>query len=253
MVRCRSRLDLLLVARGLAESRTKAEALVLAGRVRVKGVERPKPGTPLGMDAEVTVEGPEHPWVSRGGVKLAAGLDAFGIEPAGRTCLDVGASTGGFTDVLLSRGAARVYAIDVGHGQLHARLRSDPRVVLREGVNARLLSRDHVPEPCSLLVADVSFISLRLILPAAVPLLSPGADALLLVKPQFESERGEVGRGGIVRDPHVRTRALERVVAAAGALGLSHTGSVPSPITGADGNVELLAAFRLPAPPLGSD
>lgn len=248
----RTRLDLLLVARGLAESRTRAEALVLAGRVRVKGVERPKPGTPLPADAEVAVEGPEHPWVSRGGIKLAAGLDGFGVDPAGRIGLDVGASTGGFTDVLLSRGAAKVYAVDVGHGQLHARLRSDPRVVLREGVNARLLTRAEVPEPCSLLVADVSFISLRLILPAAVPLLSPGAEAVLLVKPQFESERGEVGRGGIVRDPEVRRRALERVLAAAGALGLELRGTVPSPITGADGNVELLAAFRLGGTRAGS-
>ena len=241
----RTRLDLLLVSRGLAESRTRAEALVLAGRVKVKGVERPKPGTPLGADAEVPVEGPAHPGVSRGGVKLAAGLEAFRIDPAGRTWRDVGASTGGFTDVLLSRGAARVYAIDGGHGQLHARLRSDPRVVLREGVNARLLSRAEVPEPCSLLVADVSFISLRLILPAAVPLLAPLAEALLLVKPQFESERGEVGRGGIVRDEGVRERAAARVVAAAEGLGLAHLGTVPSPITGADGNVELLAAFQL--------
>lgn len=241
----RTRLDVALVARGLAESRSRAEALVLAGRVKVKGVERPKPGTPVGPGAEISVEAPEHPWVSRGGVKLAAGLDAFGIDPSGRTCLDVGASTGGFTDVLLARGAARVYAIDVGHGQLHAKLRNDPRVVLREGVNARLLSRGDVPEACSLLVADVSFISLRLILPAAVPLLLPGAEALLLVKPQFESERGEVGRGGIVRDPEVRRRALERVVAAAEALGLAHRGTIESPITGADGNVELLAAFVL--------
>ena len=240
----KTRLDVLLVARGLAESRTRAEALVLAGRVRVKGVERPKPGTSVASDAEVSVESPEHPWVSRGGVKLAAGLDAFGVDPAGKVCLDVGASTGGFTDVLLARGAARVYAIDVGHGQLHARLRSDPRVVLRERVNARLLTREDVPEPCALLVADVSFISLRLVLPAAVPLLSPGAEAVLLVKPQFESERGEVGRGGIVREPGVRSRALARVVSAAEALGLSPLGTVESPITGADGNVELLAGFR---------
>ena len=244
----KTRLDVLLVARGLAESRTRAEALVLAGRVKVKGVERPKPGTSVGPDVLIEIQGPEHPWVSRGGVKLAAGLDAFGVDPAGRCCLDIGASTGGFTDVLLSRGAARVFAIDVGHGQLHARLRSDPRVVLREGVNARLLSRADVPEVCSLLVADVSFISLRLILPAAVPLLSTGADSVLLVKPQFESERGEVGRGGIVRDAEVRRRALERVVASAEALGLAHRGTIESPITGADGNVELLAAFLLGGP-----
>ncbi len=248
MATAKTRLDVLLVARGLAESRTRAEALVLAGRVKVKGVERPKPGTPVGADVLIEIEAPEHPWVSRGGVKLAAGLDAFGVDPSGRTCLDVGASTGGFTDVLLSRGAARVYAIDVGHGQLHAKLRNDPRVVLREGVNARLLSRPDVPEACSLLVADVSFISLRLILPAAVPLLVPGADAVLLVKPQFESERGEVGRGGIVRDPEVRSRAVARIVASAGALGLAHRGTVESPITGADGNVEYLAAFVLGVP-----
>ena len=248
MATAKTRLDVLLVARALAESRTRAEALILAGRVKVKGVERPKPGTPVGPDVLVEIEAPEHPWVSRGGVKLARGLDAFGVDPAGRCCLDVGASTGGFTDVLLSRGAARVFAIDVGHGQLHARLRSDPRVVLREGVNARLLSRSDVPEECSLLVADVSFISLRLILPAAVPLLSPGADAVLLIKPQFESERGEVGRGGIVRDPEVRRRAVERIVGSAEALGLVHRGTVESPITGADGNVEYLAAFTVGVP-----
>jgi len=244
----KTRIDVLLVARGLAESRTRAEALILAGRVKVKGVERPKPGTSVGPDVLIEIQAPEHPWVSRGGVKLAAGLDAFAVDPSGRTCLDVGASTGGFTDVLLSRGAARVFAIDVGHGQLHARLRNDPRVVLREGVNARLLSRTDVPEACSLLVADVSFISLRLILPAAVPLLSRSADAVLLVKPQFESERGEVGRGGIVRDAEVRRRALDRVVASAEALGLAHRGTIESPITGADGNVELLAAFLLGGP-----
>lgn len=187
---------------------------------------------------------PEHPWVSRGGVKLAFGLTHFGIDPAGRVCLDVGASTGGFTDVLLARGAARVYAVDVGWGQLHAKLRGDPRVVLREKVNARLLSRASVPEETSLLVGDLSFISLTLVLPAAVPLLAPSADVLVLVKPQFEAERGEVGRGGIVRDEAVRARAVARVEASAASLGLVPGGVVPSPITGADGNVEYLAAFR---------
>jgi 23S rRNA (cytidine1920-2'-O)/16S rRNA (cytidine1409-2'-O)-methyltransferase len=177
-------------------------------------------------------------------VKLDFGLTRFGIDPKGRVCLDLGASTGGFTDVLLSRGASRVYAVDVGYGQLHARLRNDPRVVVREKLNARFLSREDVPQTPSLLVADLSFISLTLVLPAAVPLLSGDADALLLVKPQFEAERGEVGRGGIVRDESVRARALARVVAAAGALGLPERGWAPSPITGAEGNVELLAAFR---------
>lgn len=177
-------------------------------------------------------------------MKLAAGLAHFGIDPAGRVCLDLGASTGGFTDVLLARGAARVYAVDVGWGQLHAKLRGDPRVVLREKVNARLLSRAEIPEEPTLLVGDLSFISLTLVLPAAVPLLAPTADVLVLVKPQFEAERGEVGRGGIVRDEGVRARAVARVAASAASQGLESRGVVASPISGADGNVEYLAAFR---------
>jgi len=232
------------VERGLAESRTRAEALILAGRVSVVGRERVKPGTPVAEDAAIEVGEPEHPWVSRGGVKLDFGLSHFGIDAKGRVCLDVGASTGGFTDVLLARGASRVYAVDVGYGQLHARLRSDPRVVVREKVNARFLSRSHVPEEPSLFVADVSFISLALVLPAVVPLLSDGAEALLLVKPQFEAGRSEVGRGGIVRDEGVRARAVARVTSAAASLGLVSRGVIPSPIRGAEGNVELLAAFR---------
>jgi 23S rRNA (cytidine1920-2'-O)/16S rRNA (cytidine1409-2'-O)-methyltransferase len=192
----------------------------------------------------IEVGEPEHPWVSRGGIKLDFGLTHFAIDPKGRVCLDLGASTGGFTHVLLSRGASRVYALDVGYGQLHARLRNDPRVVLREKVNARFLSREVLPEAPSLLVADLSFISLTLVLPAAVPLLAESADVLLLVKPQFEAAPGEVGRGGIVRDEDVRARALARVVAAAAALSLESRGFAPSPITGAEGNVELLAAFR---------
>jgi 23S rRNA (cytidine1920-2'-O)/16S rRNA (cytidine1409-2'-O)-methyltransferase len=210
----------------------------------VAGKERVKPGTPVDDAAEVSVGAPEHPWVSRGGVKLDFGLTHFGIDPAGRVCLDLGASTGGFTDVLLARGAARVYAVDVGFGQLHAKLRGDARVVLRERINARLLSRAEVPEEPSLLVADLSFISLTLVLPAAVPLLAPAADVLVLVKPQFEAARGEVGRGGIVRDEGVRARAVARVAAAGRSLGLQDRGAAPSPITGADGNVEYLAAFR---------
>lgn len=240
----RVRLDRLLVERGLVESRARAESLILAGRVHVRGRERPKPGMLVSADAELAVAGPPHPWVSRGGVKLAAALDAFGIDPAGRVCLDVGASTGGFTDVLLSRGARRVYAVDVGFGQLHARLRDDPRVVLRERVNARYLSASEVPEPVEVAVMDVSFISATLVLPAVAPLLQDGAWVVVLVKPQFEAARGEVGRGGIVRDPAVRGRALARVVAACVALGLVPSGTVDSPITGADGNVECLAGFR---------
>jgi 23S rRNA (cytidine1920-2'-O)/16S rRNA (cytidine1409-2'-O)-methyltransferase len=232
------------VERGLAETRARAEALILAGRVSVAGRERVKPGTQVAEAAEIEVGAPEHPWVSRGGVKLDFGLTHFGIDAKGRVCLDVGASTGGFTDVLLARGASRVYALDVGYGQLHVRLRSDPRVVMREKVNARFLSRRDVPEEPSLLVADVSFISLTLVLPAVVPLLADGADVLLLVKPQFEAERADVGRGGIVRDEGVRSRAVARVMASAASLGLASLGVVPSPITGAEGNVELLAAFH---------
>jgi len=242
------RLDRLLVERGFAESRTRAEALILAGRVTVRGHPGVKPGTPVAAHAEVSVTAPEYPWVSRGGVKLAAALQHFGIDPSGRACLDIGASTGGFTDVLLSGGARTVYAVDVGYGQLHARLRNDPRVVLLEKVNARYLSRAEVPVSVDLLVADVSFISLTMILPAAVPLLTPGAAAVLLVKPQFESARGEVGKGGIVRDPAVRERAVARVVASAGSLGLALVGTIRSPIEGADGNEEFLAAFRAANP-----
>ncbi|HEV2064438.1 MAG TPA: TlyA family RNA methyltransferase, partial [Thermoanaerobaculia bacterium] len=183
----KTRLDLLLVARGLAPTREKAQAMILAGLVELDGRRAEKAGTGVALDAEVRVAGPEHPYVSRGGVKLAAGLDALGVDPAGLVCMDVGASTGGFTDCLLQRGAARVYAIDVGYGQLDARLRNDPRVVLREKVNARFLSAEHVPEPAGLAVLDLSFISVRLVLPAVLPLLAPGARVIVLVKPQFEA------------------------------------------------------------------
>ena len=242
------RLDVRLVGTGLARSRGEARELIDGGAVLIDGRPALKAAQHVSPDARVEIAPGSRPrWVGRAAGKLDAAFAAFGpdgLRAAGRRCLDVGASTGGFTQVLLERGAAHVVALDVGHGQLHARLRSDPRVVLRERVNARLLTREDVPEPCALLVADVSFISLRLVLPAAVPLLSPGAEAVLLVKPQFESERGEVGRGGIVREPGVRSRALARVVSAAEALGLSPLGTVESPITGADGNVELLAGFR---------
>ena len=181
------------MSRGLAESRTRAEALIIAGRVHVAGRESVKPGTEVAEDAAITLDEPEFPWVSRGGVKLFAGLAHFGVDPAGRVCLDVGASTGGFTDVLLTRGAAKVYAVDVGYGQLHAKLRVDPRVVLREKVNARRLSRAEVPEPVSLAVADVSFISLALILPALTPLLSGRGRR---PRPRQAAVRGRARRGG---------------------------------------------------------
>jgi 23S rRNA (cytidine1920-2'-O)/16S rRNA (cytidine1409-2'-O)-methyltransferase len=240
----KSRLDRLLVARGLAPTREKAQAMILAGRVNVDGRRVEKAGTAVAGDAAIAVEGPPHPYVSRGGVKLAAALDAFGIDPAGRTCLDVGASTGGFTDCLLQRGAKRVYAVDVGYGQLDAKLRTDPRVVVREKVNARRLSRAEVPEPVAIAVVDVAFISARLVLPPLVPLLSPGGRVVVLVKPQFEAGRGEVPRGGVVRSEATRGRVLSEVARAGEELGWTVVGSLPSPIAGAAGNEEILLGFR---------
>jgi 23S rRNA (cytidine1920-2'-O)/16S rRNA (cytidine1409-2'-O)-methyltransferase len=242
------RLDRLLVLRGLAPTREKAQAMILAGLVTVSGRRADKAGAPVEEDAEVAVSGPAHPYVSRGGVKLAAALDAFSLDPAGRVCLDVGASTGGFTDCLLQRGAARVYAVDVGHGQLDARLRADPRVVVRERVNARALSRDDVPEAVALAALDVSFISLRLVLPAVVPLVDAGGALVALVKPQFEAGRAEVPRGGVVRDEEVRRRVVDEVATAGRALGLSVLGAIPSPIRGAAGNAEFLLGFRVNCP-----
>jgi len=241
----KTRLDLLLVARGVAPTREKAQAMILAGLVAVDGRRVDKAGTGVAEDSHVTVAGPEHPYVSRGGVKLAAGLDAFDIDPSGLVCMDVGASTGGFTDCLLQRGAARVYAIDVGYGQLDQRLRNDPRVVLREKVNARFLSREHVPEPAGLAVLDLSFISVRLVLPAVLPLLAPGARVIVLVKPQFEAGRGEVGKGGIVRSEETRQRVLGEIEAFGRGLGLAVDKAIPSPITGARGNREFLLGFRV--------
>jgi len=239
------RLDLLLVSRGLAPSRERAQALILAGRVEVDGRRAEKAGVAVAEDAEIVVGQPPHPYVSRGGVKLAAALDHFTLDPADLVCLDVGASTGGFTDCLLQRGAARVYAVDVGHGQLDVKLRTDPRVVVRERVNARALSASEVPEKVDLAVVDVSFISLRLILPALVPLVKRGGAIVCLVKPQFEAGRGEVPRGGVVKSPETRRRVVEEVEAAAVLLGLEPLGRVVSPILGARGNEEVLAGFRV--------
>jgi 23S rRNA (cytidine1920-2'-O)/16S rRNA (cytidine1409-2'-O)-methyltransferase len=242
----KTRLDLLLVSRGLASSREKAQAMILAGLVAVDGRRADKAGTAIAEDAQLAVAGPEHPYVSRGGVKLAAALDAFAIDPAGLVCLDVGASTGGFTDCLLQRGAARVYAIDVGYGQLDAKLRNDPRVVLREKVNARALSREHVPEPAAFAALDLSFISVRLVLPALLPLLSIGAPAVVLVKPQFEAGRAEVGKGGIVRSEAVRERVVREIEGFSRKLGFTAMGAIPSPIRGARGNQEFLLGLRAP-------
>jgi 23S rRNA (cytidine1920-2'-O)/16S rRNA (cytidine1409-2'-O)-methyltransferase len=237
------RLDTLLVDRGLAASRERARALILAGNVRVNGQAASKAGTPVPADAEVIVATPDHPYVGRGGLKLAHALDTFAIPVIGRTALDIGASTGGFTDVLLQRGAARVVALDVGHGQLDWKIRNDPRVDVIERKNARTLTLADLPPgraPFQIVTIDVSFISLRLILPVVPALLDAGADVIALVKPQFEAGRAEVGKGGIVRDPAVHARVLEEVAVAADALGLRRAGATESPIAGMEGNREYL-------------
>ncbi|GAB4177885.1 MAG: TlyA family rRNA (cytidine-2'-O)-methyltransferase [Thalassobaculales bacterium] len=237
------RADQMLVDRGLAESRSRAQALILAGLVFSGERRIDKPGTTLGPDAPLALRGQDHPWVSRGGLKLAHGLDHFAIDPAGLTALDVGASTGGFTDVLLARGAARVYAVDVGHGQLAWKLRQDPRVVVLEKVNARHLDARQVPEPVDLVVCDASFISLATVLPAPLALTRPGARLLALVKPQFEVGRGEVGKGGVVRDPALHQAVCARIAAWLGGLaGWRVLGVEPSPILGPEGNREFLIA-----------
>lgn len=237
------RLDALLVDRELAPSRERARALILAAQVRVDGCVVTKAGAQVAAEADVTLATPDHPYVSRGGLKLAHALDTFGIEAAGREALDIGASTGGFTDVLLQRGAARVVALDVGHGQLDWRLRGDPRVVVIERVNARYLTPAEVPGPFDLVCIDVSFISLRQILPAVPPLVRPGGDVVALVKPQFEAGRAEV-RNGVIRDEAVRARVVDEIRAAAAAVGLTPAAVTPSPITGQKGNVEFFLHLR---------
>ena len=245
----RVRLDQLIVERGLAESRSRAQALLIGGRVRVGAgdgarLDR-KPGDLVDPATTLEVEAPE-PYVSRGGHKLAAALDAFAVDPAGRVCLDVGASTGGFTDVLLQRAARRVYALDVGRGQLAERLRRDDRVVSMERTNARTLTAISLPEPVSLATVDVSFISLRLVLgPIASTFGSSGGDLIPLVKPQFEAGKGET-HDGVVRDPAVHERVLREVGDAARATGLEVAGEIPSPILGPEGNREFLLHLRVP-------
>jgi 23S rRNA (cytidine1920-2'-O)/16S rRNA (cytidine1409-2'-O)-methyltransferase len=240
------RLDELLVARGLAENRTRARASIMAGRVRVGGQVVAKAGSPVPNDAEVTCEAPP-PYASRAGGKLAAALDAFCIDPAGWAVLDAGASTGGFTDCVLKRGARAVYAVDVGHGQLEPRLAADPRVTVMDRTNVRHLGPGVFPEgPVDLVVADLAFISLRTVLPALRGVLAPGGRMVLLVKPQFEVGRGKVGHGGVVRDEAMRLQAVQAVLAAARALGLEALGTIPSPVRGAKGNVEYLVHLALP-------
>ena len=232
-----TRLDVWLAENGLAESREKAQALVMAGRVMVDGRRADKPGARVKEGVAVAVApGPAH--VGRGALKLEGALDAFSLAVEGRVAVDVGASTGGFTETMLERGAARVYAVDVGRGQLHERLRNDPRVVVRERTNARNLSRREVAELCDLAAIDVSFISARKILPALRSVLVPGADVVVLVKPQFEVGRSQVGRGGVVRDAALHRQALGDVAAAARRLGFAVRAACPSPVAGAEGNRE---------------
>lgn len=239
----RHRADALLVARGLFESRAKAQAAIAAGLVTADGRLVEKPAATVAADAVIEAA-PAHPWVSRGGVKLACALDAFGIDPAGLDCLDVGASTGGFAQVLLARGAARVIAVDVGHGQLHPDLASDPRVLSLEGVDARDLTQAMLGAPPALVVVDVSFVPLARVLPAALACAAPAARLVALVKPQFEAGPG-AGKKGIVRDPAIHARVCDAVAAAVRALRWSVDGIVASPIAGGDGNREfLLAAHR---------
>jgi len=243
----RQRLDTLLVDKGLVETREKARALIMAGQVDVDGHGAGKAGTMVAVDADVRVIGPDHPWVSRGGIKLAHALDTFGILATGRVAFDVGASTGGFTDVWLARGATRVIALDVGHSQLHWKIRSDPRVAVIEHVNARHLKPGDLPDaggPITRVSIDVSFISLRHIFPVLPALVAPGAEIVALVKPQFEAGRKDVGRGGLVKDPGVHDRVIVDVTGAAAEVGLKRVGLIESPITGAHGNQEFLMHLR---------
>lgn len=241
----RLRADRFLVEHGHFESRARAQAAIAAGLVRVDGRVLARASEPIPAGARVEAEAP-HPYVSRGGLKLEAALDTFGLDPAGRTALDVGASTGGFTDLLLRRGAAHVHAVDVGRDQLHASLRADPRVSCREGTDIRALEGplDPVPDLCGI---DVSFIALRLVLPAAANHLAPRADLVALIKPQFEAGRARVGRGGIVRDPAVHAAVCAEVRDTLEGLGFTILGLIPSPIQGGDGNTEFLVGARRPA------
>lgn len=239
----KARIDRLLVERGLAASREKARALVMAGDVFADGRRIDKPGVALPRDAPLTVRGAPHPWVSRGGVKLAHALECFGLSASGAVAVDIGASTGGFTDVLLEGGARRVYAVDVGHGQLAWKLRRDDRVVVLERTNARYLSREHVPEPVDLIVCDASFIGLELVLPPAMKLASSPATLVALIKPQFEVRRDQVGKKGVVRDPGLHDEVCERIRSfVERRSGWRTVGLAESPVRGPEGNREFLIA-----------
>ncbi len=246
----KTRADQLLANRGLAESRTRAQALILAGLVFVGTKKVAKAGEMIADDAELLVKGRDHPWVSRGGVKLAHGLAHFGWSVTGAVAMDVGSSTGGFTDVLLAGGAARVYAVDSGTNQLAWKLREDPRVVVLEQLSARLLTPEHIPEPIDIIVCDASFIALAKVLDRPLDFASPHCRLLALVKPQFEAGRGEVGKGGVVRDPAIHARVCDAAAAwLAAQPGWTVTGITQSPITGPEGNVEFLLAGERLLPP----
>ena len=244
MSKTKERLDVLVVERGLAASRERARAMILAARVTVDGNVVAKAGTTVDRAARIEFLVPEHPYVGRGGVKLSHALDAFQINVEGRRALDVGASTGGFTDVLLQRGARDVIALDVGHGQLDWKLRNDARVVVREGVNARTLTDADVPHAVDIVTIDVSFISLRHIFPALRPFLTGDADIVALVKPQFEAGRDQVGKGGVITDPAVHEAVVEKAVKDAADAGLRRVAMTPSPILGATGNREFFLHLR---------
>ena len=240
----KERLDRVLLDKGLAASRERARALIMEGKVLVGGAAVTKAGSMVEESASITLKEPDIPYVSRGGLKLEAAAERFGIDFAGKTAMDVGASTGGFTDLMLKRGARRVYAIDVGYGQFDWRLRQDPRVVLFEKTNIRHLERDAIPEDIDIATVDVSFISLKLVIPKVMEFLRPGGEIAALIKPQFEAGRLEVGKGGIVRDEAARLRAVESVREAMRELGLEELGVMESPIKGQKGNIEYLIYLR---------
>jgi len=238
------RLDVIVTEYGLVSSRARAQSLIMAGKVRVDGQVVTKAGAQIGPGAEIKIAEADHPWVGRGALKLVAALDGVGLDPSGLDCLDVGASTGGFTQLLLERGARRVIALDVGRNQLDWRLRSDDRVTVMEGVNARHLALGDLPFQVQLVTMDLSFISLEKVVPAILPFLESGGHLICLVKPQFEAGREQVGRGGVVRDEAVRRRVIDGVVLNLKALGLTGVALIPSPVTGRKGNREELAVFR---------
>jgi 23S rRNA (cytidine1920-2'-O)/16S rRNA (cytidine1409-2'-O)-methyltransferase len=240
MAKPKVRIDQLLVERGLAESRTRAQALVMAGHVMLGDKKADKPGLQVAEDAEISVKGQDHPWVSRGGIKLAHALEHFGIDVTGSVAIDVGSSTGGFTDVLLNKGAAKVYAVDSGTNQLAWKLRQDPRIIVHEQTSARILTAEHVQEPVDIIVCDASFISLSKVLERPMTFAKPEAQLVALIKPQFEAGRGEVGKGGVVRDSAVHQRVCDDVSAWLESVGWRVAGLTESPITGPKGNVEFL-------------